>query len=78
MKRKPTEPELEKIRQAVAAGDRIEATSLYMSIAGCGLSEAQMFIASITMEVHSSNQEKSARKQPKRRIFGIFKSADQR
>jgi len=75
MKRSPSELELEKINQAVAAGDRIEATSLYMSITGCGLTEAQEFIGALAAGASASKHEKLARKQPKRRCFGIFKAA---
>jgi hypothetical protein len=43
MKREPTAEEREKIGRAIAAGDRIEATSIYISITECGLTEAQEF-----------------------------------
>jgi hypothetical protein len=44
MKREPTQEEREKIVRAIAAGDRIQATSTYISITECGLTEAQKFI----------------------------------
>lgn len=69
---------MEKITHAVASGDRIEATSLYMSITGCGLTEAQEFVGTITLDCSAEKQEKLARKQPKRRCFGIFKAAENR
>ena len=76
MKREPSEVELEKISLAISQGDRIEATSLYMSIAGCGLTQAQDFISSLTSSLSASKQERQARKQPKRRCFGIFKAVE--
>ena len=76
MKREPTPVELEKISLAISLGDRIEATSLYMSIAGCGLTEAQNFISALTAGLSASKHEKQSRKQPKRRCFGIFKAVD--
>jgi hypothetical protein len=78
MKRDPSELELEKISQSIAAGDRIEATSLYMSITGCGLTGAQEFVGALASGHHASKHEKLARKQPKRRCFGIFKVAEKR
>jgi len=48
MKREPTAEEREKIGRAIAAGDRIEATSIYISITECGLTEAQEFIKALT------------------------------
>jgi len=76
MKREPTQPELDNITQAIATGDRIEATSLYMSITGCALTEAQEFVGILTAEFSDSKRERLARKQPKRRCFGIFKTAE--
>ena len=46
MKREPTQEEREKIVRAIAAGDRIRATSTYISITECDLAEAQKFIKS--------------------------------
>ena len=66
---------MEKINLAISLGDRIEATSLYMSIAGCGLTEAQNFVAVLTASQGTTKQDKLARKQSKRRCFGIFKQA---
>ena len=48
MMREPTQEEREKIVRAIAAGDRIGATSLYISITECGLTEAQKFIKALT------------------------------
>ena len=40
MKREPTAEEREKIDRAITDGDRIEATSMYISITECGLADA--------------------------------------
>ena len=40
MKREPTAEEREKIDRAITDGDRIEATSMYISITECGLTDA--------------------------------------
>ena len=69
MKREPTAEEREKIDRAIIDGDRIEATSLYISITECGLTEAQVFIKALTTELKSKNPEKFAQKQQKRRWF---------
>jgi hypothetical protein len=57
MKREPTEEEWEKILSAIAAGDRIGATSMYISITECGLTEAQEFIKARTTELQGERQE---------------------
>jgi len=67
MKREPTEEETGKIREAIFANDRVEATNLYLSITECGLTEAQQFIRNLTAELTETNPEDFARKkQPKR------------
>jgi len=69
MKREPTAEEREKILCAIAAGDRIGATSMYISITECGLTEAQEFIKARTTELQAENREKFAQKQQKRDRF---------
>jgi ribosomal protein L7/L12 len=69
VRREPTKEEREKIVCAIAAGDRIEATSLYISITECGLTEAQDFIKALMIELKSRNPEKFAQKQQKKRWF---------
>ena len=69
MKRKPTDEEFGKIAEAIAAGDRIEATSLYISVTECGLTEAQEFIKARTNELKADNPERFAPKQKKKRWF---------
>jgi hypothetical protein len=51
MMREPTQEEREKIVRTIAAGDRIGATSMYISITECGLTEAQKFIKALTTEL---------------------------
>ena len=48
--------------RAIAAGDRIEATSIYISVTECGLTEAQAFIRTLTAEVNAKKAEKGQRK----------------
>jgi len=67
MKREPTEQEYEKISEAIFANDRVEATSLYLSITECGLTEAQEFIRTRTAELTESQPDKFARKKQGRR-----------
>jgi len=65
MKRDLTPADRERIIQAITAGDRIEATRIYISIAECGLTEAQEFIDALTGEVKASPPT-----QHKRHLFG--------
>ena len=57
MKRDLTPEDLDKITQAILAGDRIEATNIYISITERGLTEAQTFIKTLTAEVKSTHAE---------------------
>jgi ribosomal protein L7/L12 len=66
MKREPTQEEREKIVRAITAGDRIRATSTYISITECGLTEAQKFIKALTTELELGNPENFAKRQEKR------------
>ena len=72
MKREPTEKDLADIAQSIAADDRIEATNLYISITGCGLTEAQKFIRTLTFEMKEKEPEKFVRKPKKRHFFERF------
>jgi hypothetical protein len=65
MKREPTQEERGKIVRAIAAGDRIGAPSMYISITECGLTEAQNFIKALTTELELGNPEKFAKRQHK-------------
>ena len=62
MKREPTAEEREKIDHAITDGDRIEATSMYISITECGLTEAQQFIKVRNAELQTEHPGKFAKK----------------
>jgi hypothetical protein len=62
MKREPTQEEREKIVRAIAAGGRIGATSIDISISECGLTDGQEFIKALTTELQLQNPEKFAKK----------------
>jgi ribosomal protein L7/L12 len=62
MKREPTQEEREKMVRAVAGGDRIRATSMYISITECGLTEAQKFIKTLTTELQAESPERFVQK----------------
>ena len=64
MKREPTAEEREKIDHAIIDGDRIEATSMYISITECGLTEAQQFIKARTVELQTEHPEKVRKETP--------------
>ena len=66
MKREPTQEERGKIVRAIAGGDRIGATSMYISITECGLTEAQNFIKALTTELQLENPEKFASEKQRR------------
>ena len=61
MMREPTQEERKKIVRAIAAGDRIGATSMYISITERGLTEAQKFIKVLITELRLRNPGKFAR-----------------
>lgn len=61
--------DLDEIIQPILAGDRIAAINIYISITGCGLTEAQKFIKELTAEVKSTEQEKHYGVQQRRRDF---------
>ncbi|HWB59454.1 MAG TPA: hypothetical protein VG733_08180 [Chthoniobacteraceae bacterium] len=60
MKRDLTPEDTEKIKDAILAGDRIEATNIYISITERGLTDAQTFIKALTTEMKSTHGEMSA------------------
>jgi hypothetical protein len=62
MKRELTAADREKIIKCIEAGDRIEATSSYISITECGLTQAQNYIRALTNEVEAQKLEKMAKK----------------
>ena len=69
MKREPTAEERGNIVRAIAAGDRIRATSMFISITQCGLTEAQNFIKALTTELQLENPEKFASEKQRRDRF---------
>jgi len=72
MKREPTEKEMAQIAQAITLDDRIEATSMYITITGCGLTEAQAFIRTKTLDMQGKEPEKFVRKPKRKHLFGYF------
>jgi len=62
------------IVRAIAAGDRIGATSMYISITECGLTEAQKFIKALTTELELGNPEKFTQRQQKRQRIRFWVS----
>lgn len=71
MKREPTEEELAQIDGSIERGERIEATSLYIEITGCGLTEAQIFIKKKTLAMQGGEPGKFARKPKRKNLFGF-------
>jgi len=71
MKRDPTEEDYRRITEAILAGDRVEATYIYISITECGLTEAQTVIRQLTSEVNSTNEAKQTVR--KRKPGGFWK-----
>ena len=67
MKRNPTEEEYKKVAEAIFANNRVEATSMYLSITECGLTEAQEFIKTLTAELNESKPERFVRKKQGKR-----------
>jgi hypothetical protein len=64
--REPTQEEQEKIVRAIGAQDRIGATSMYISITECDLTEAQRFIKALTTKLELELPEQFARRQQNR------------
>ena len=78
MKREPTDTERENIASIIAGGDKIGAISVYITIAECGLTEAQDYIRNLTVESNLTNSENHARKQQEghgifRRVIGSLR-----
>ena len=66
------------IAEAIAGGDRVQGTSMYISITQCGLTEAQEFIRTLTAELRSKVQQKEEAKQAAtvgfwKRLLSLFK-----
>ena len=74
MKREPTAEEHDRIIKAVFAGDRVEATNIYISIKGCGLTEAQAFIKLLTADLKQNRADEFVQRSSKKHFFGLFKT----
>lgn len=69
---KLSEEQRERIASLISSGDRIEAIGDYITITGCGLTEAQKQITAFAAELHETSSIKAAKKKQARR--GIFRS----
>ncbi len=69
MRRDLTLEDRDKIMKALVEGDRIKATSIYISITEAGLAEAQYFIKGLTAELQHTHQQKAEAKPAKRSWF---------
>lgn len=61
MKRELKPEEHEEIVRAVTAGDRVKATSLYLSATGGDLTSAQNFIKTLIVEKQAAQSQQSAK-----------------
>jgi hypothetical protein len=61
MKRELKQEEREEIVAAVAAGDRVKATSIYLSATEGNLTEAQNFVKSLMLERVAALEAEKAR-----------------
>ena len=62
MKRELTPEEHEEIVRAVAAGDRIKATSVYLSATEGSLTDAQNYVKRLIAEAEAAESERSLKK----------------
>ncbi len=65
MKRELKPEEHEEIIRAIAAGDRVGATSIYLSATEGNLTEAQNFVKTLTDETKTAQSQRSPQKQPR-------------
>jgi DNA-binding FadR family transcriptional regulator len=61
MKRELKPEEHEEIVKAIAAGDRVKATSIYLSATEGDLTTAQNFIKTLILEKHAAQSQQSAK-----------------
>jgi hypothetical protein len=54
----------EQIVRAVAAGDRIKATNIYLSATEGNLTDAQNYVKTLTAEAEAAESERSSKKSP--------------
>jgi DNA-binding GntR family transcriptional regulator len=62
MKRELKRQEHEEIVRAIAAGDRLKATNIYLSATEGNLTEAQNFIKALTAEAEAAETKRSSKK----------------
>jgi len=62
MKRELTPEEHEEIVRAVAAGDRVKATHLYLSATEGNLTDAQNYVKRLTTEGEAAEAQRSSKK----------------
>ena len=62
MKRELRPEEHEEIVRAVAAGDRIKATHIYLSATEGNLTDAQNYVKKLTAETEAAESERSSKK----------------
>jgi DNA-binding GntR family transcriptional regulator len=62
MKRELKREEHEEIVRAIAAGDRLKATNIYLSATEGNLTEAQNFIKALTAEAEAAETKRSSKK----------------
>ena len=70
MKRELKPEEHEEIVKAVAAGDRIKATNIYLSATEGSLTDAQNYVKRLTAEAEAAESEQSLKKGKKRTETG--------
>jgi len=62
MKRELKPEEHEEIVSAVAAGDRVKATSIYLSATEGNLTDAQNYVKTLTVEAEAAQAQQSSKK----------------
>ena len=62
MKRELTQEEHGEIVRAIADGDRIKATNIYLSATEGSLTDAQNYVKRLTAEAEEAESERSSRK----------------
>jgi hypothetical protein len=62
MKRELKPEEREEIVQAIVAGDRVKATSIYLSATEGNLTDAQNFIKALTVETKTERAQQAGKK----------------
>jgi DNA-binding GntR family transcriptional regulator len=63
MKRELNPEEHEEIVRAIAAGDRVKATSIYLSATEGNLTEAQNFVKGLAVASRSAQSQRSSKNQ---------------